>query len=204
VPKGWRFERLGDVSSYLNRGISPKYLEEGGVLVVNQKCIRDFSVDYTKARRHDSTQRKIDGRQLEVGDILVNSTGVGTLGRVAQVLALVEETIVDSHVTVVRSGEKISWPYLGQWMVRQQPYIEAMGEGSTGQTELARSKLAVLPILVPSVVVLTAFDALIKSLKERVAVNEMCVSELAKLRDTLLPRLISGQLSLSEVTADTI
>jgi type I restriction enzyme S subunit len=198
VPKGWRFERLGDVSSYLNRGISPKYLEEGGVLVVNQKCIRDFSVDYTKARRHDSTQRKIDGRLLEVGDILVNSTGVGTLGRVAQVLALVEETIVDSHVTVVRSGEKLSWPYLGQWMVRQQPNIEAMGEGSTGQTELARSKLAVLPILVPSVVVLTAFDALVKSLKERVAVNETCVSELAKLRDTLLPRLISGQLRIGE------
>ncbi len=198
VPKGWRVERLGDVSSYLNRGISPKYLEEGGVLVVNQKCIRDYSVDYSKARRHDSTQRKIVGRQIEVGDILVNSTGVGTLGRVAQVLALVEETIVDSHVTVVRSGKKLSWPYLGQWMVRQQPNIEAMGEGSTGQTELSRSKLAMLPILVPSVVALTAFDALVKSLKERVAVNETCISELAKLRDTLLPRLISGQLQLPD------
>jgi type I restriction enzyme S subunit len=204
VPKGWQVERLGDVSSYLNRGISPKYLEEGGVLVINQKCIRDFSVDYSKARRHDSTQRKIDGRQIEVGDILVNSTGVGTLGRVAQILTLVEETIVDSHVTVVRAGKKLSWPYFGQWMVKQQPNIEAMGEGSTGQTELARSKLAVLPILVPSVVALTAFDALVKSLKERVAVNETCVSELAKLRDTLLPRLISGQLSLSEVAAETI
>ena len=198
VPMGWRVKRLGDVTSYLNRGISPKYLEEGGVLVVNQKCIRDYSVDYSKARRHDSTQRKIDGRQIEVGDILVNSTGVGTLGRVAQVLALVEETIVDSHVTVVRAGEKLSWPYLGQWMVRQQPNIKVMGEGSTGQTELARSKLAALPILVPSVDGLMVFDALVKSLKERVAVNETCASELAKLRDTLLPRLISGQLNLGE------
>lgn len=118
VPKGWRIETLGDVCSYLNRGISPKYLEEGGVLVINQKCIRDFSVDYSKARRHDSAQRKIDGRQVEVGDILVNSTGVGTLGRVAQVLALDEVTIVDSHVTVVRAGQKLSWPYLGQWIIR--------------------------------------------------------------------------------------
>jgi type I restriction enzyme S subunit len=198
VPKGWRIETLGDVCSYLNRGISPKYLEEGGVLVINQKCIRDFSVDYSKARRHDSAQRKIDGRQVEVGDILVNSTGVGTLGRVAQVLTLDEVTIVDSHVTVVRAGEKLSWPYLGQWMIRQQPNIEAMGEGSTGQTELARSKLAVLPILVPSADALMAFDALVKSLKERVAVNEAGASGLAKLRDTLLPRLISGQLRISE------
>ncbi len=198
VPKGWQVEALGDACSYLNRGISPKYLEEGGILVVNQKCIRDFSVDYSKGRRHDSKQRKIDGRQLKVGDILVNSTGVGTLGRVAQVLALGEETIVDSHVTVVRAGEKLSWPYLGQWMIRQQSNIEAMGEGSTGQTELARSKLAVLPILIPSIDALSAFDDLVKSLKERIAVNETSISELAKLRDTLLPRLISGQLQIGE------
>jgi type I restriction enzyme S subunit len=198
VPKGWLVERLSDVCSYLNRGISPKYLEEGGVMVINQKCIREFSVDFAKARRHDSSQRKVDGRQVEVGDILVNSTGVGTLGRVAQVLALREVTIVDSHVTVVRAGKKLSWSYLGQWMVRKQPDIEAMGEGSTGQTELARSKLAMLPILVPSVDALKAFDALVKSLKERIAVNETCVSELAKLRDTLLPRLISGQLRIEE------
>ena len=196
VPKGWQVERLGDVCSYLNRGISPKYLDEGGVLVVNQKCIRDFSVDYSKGRRHDSSQRKIDGRQLEIGDMLVNSTGVGTLGRIAQVLALDEVTIVDSHVTVVRAGGKISWPFLGQWMIRQQPTIEAMGEGSTGQTELARSKLAMLPILVPAADTMKAFDAIVKLLKKRIAVNETSVSELAKLRDTLLPRLISGQLQM--------
>ena len=199
VPKGWRVERLGEVCSYLNRGISPKYLEEGGVLVINQKCIRDFSVDYSKARRHDNAQRKIDGRQLVVGDILVNSTGVGTLGRVAQVLNLNEVVIVDSHVTVVRAGGKLSWPYLGQWMTRQQPNIEAMGEGSTGQTELARTKLSVMPILVPSVDALRLFDEVVTSLKERIAVNEACFSELAKLRDTLLPRLISGQLHVHEI-----
>lgn len=202
VPKGWSVEKLGDVCSYLNRGISPKYLEEGGVLVINQKCIRDFSVDYSKARRHDNKQRKIDGRQLEVGDVLVNSTGVGTLGRLAQVLTLNEVAIVDSHVTVVRAGEKLSWPYLGQWMARKQPDIEAMGEGSTGQTELARSKLTMLPILVPSVDALKSFDAIVKSLKERMAINETCVTELAKLRDTLLPRLISGQLRVSEALTE--
>ncbi len=101
VPKGWTHSSLTDACSYISRGLSPKYLEEGGVLVLNQKCIRDFSVDYKKGRRHDVTQRKIDGRELAVGDVLVNSTGVGTLGRVAQVLELPEPAIVDSHVTVI-------------------------------------------------------------------------------------------------------
>ena len=198
VPRGWSSRKLGDVCVYLNRGISPKYVEEGGVLVINQKCIRDFSVDLSKARRHDPVQRKIDGRALKIGDVLVNSTGVGTLGRVAQVLALPETAIVDSHVTVVRAGPNLSWTYLGQWMNRKQPEIEVMGEGSTGQTELSRSKLAELWILVPQEAALHAFDDCVMPIKHRMTVNEGEVKVLANLRDTLLPRLISGQLRLPE------
>ncbi len=158
IPKGWGIKKLGAVTDYLNRGISPKYLEDGGVLVLNQKCIRDFRVDESKGRRHDPSQRKIDGRTLEVGDVLVNSTGVGTLGRVAQVLHLSEPTIVDSHVTVVRAGGEINCSYLGCYINWMQPDIEAMGEGSTGQTELSRLKLAELSMLTPCQDVLKAFD----------------------------------------------
>ena len=201
VPTGWSPRKLGNVCVYLNRGISPKYVEEGGVLVINQKCIRNFSVDFSKARRHDPLQRKIDGRALEIGDVLVNSTGVGTLGRVTQVLALPENAIVDSHVTVVRAGISLGWTYLGQWMNRKQPEIEAMGEGSTGQTELSRSKLAELWILVPQEAALHAFDDCVIPIKHRMAVNEGKAKTLATLRDTLLPRLISGQLRLPEAAA---
>ncbi len=203
VPRGWRVGTLGSVCGYLNRGLSPKYIEAGGVLVLNQKCVRDFSVDFSKGRRHDPSQRKIDGREVAVGDVLVNSTGVGTLGRIAQVLRLPEQIIVDSHVTVVRAGSDLSWPYLGQFMARKQPEIEAMGEGSTGQTELGRAKLACLPIVIPSVAVLNGFDELVLPLKQRIAVNESKTQTLSTLRDTLLPRLISGQLRLPEAQAAT-
>lgn len=197
VPTSWRVRRLGDMASYLSRGISPKYLDDGGVLVLNQKCIRDFSVDYCKGRRHDSSQRKIEGRQVAIGDVLVNSTGVGTLGRVAQVLSLPEAAvIVDSHVTIVRPGPNLSWPYLVQFMMRKQPDIEAMGEGSTGQTELSRFKLADVLVLVPPEDVLVAFDQFVIPMKHRVSLNESGIQNMAKLRDTLLPRLISGQLRL--------
>lgn len=203
VPIGWQVRRLIDVSSYLSRGISPKYLEGGGVLVLNQKCIRDFSLDYCKGRRHDASQRKIEGRQISAGDVLVNSTGVGTLGRIAQVLSLPEAAvIVDSHITVVRPGPNLSWPYLGQFMMRKQPDIEAMGEGSTGQTELSRSKLAEILVLVPPEHIQVAFDRLLIPMKQRISLNESGVKNIAKLRDTLLPRLISGQLRLSEAAAE--
>ena len=198
LPKAWADAKLGDEAVYLNRGISPKYLEAGGVQVLNQKCVRDFMVDASKARRHDSTQRSIIGRELRIGDVLVNSTGVGTLGRVAQVLALDETTIVDSHVTVVRAGRRLSWNYLGLAMMRRQAEIEALGEGSTGQTELNRGKLAGLVFVVPPDAVLRAFDAFTVPVRMRMSANVHQGQTLATLRDTLLPRLISGQLRLPE------
>lgn len=198
IPDGWDVSTLGVVCAHLNRGISPKYVDLGGVLVLNQKCIRDYSIDFSKARRHDVTQRKIDGRALEWGDVLVNSTGVGTLGRVAQVRRLAETTIVDSHVTVVRSGARINPMYLGGFMSMKQPEIEAMGEGSTGQTELSRKKLGDLKILLPKQVVLDQFAKQSKTFSESIAVNHADSETLSQLRDTLLPKLISGELRVPD------
>lgn len=68
----------------------------------------------------------------------------------AQVLTLDEVTIVDSHVTVVRTDENMTWNYLGLSMMRRQAEIENLGEGTTGQTELSRGKnLLVLSWLFP-------------------------------------------------------
>lgn len=198
IPVGWEVESLAKVTTYLNRGISPKYLESGGVLVLNQKCIRDFRVDVTKGRRHDPAQRKIDGRELQLGDVLVNSTGVGTLGRVAQILHLDEVAIVDSHVTAVRAGQDLSALYLGQYIKWKQPEIEAMGEGSTGQTELSRSKLAEYLILKPQKAFLNEFDRLVRPITEEISSKEREAARLAELRDTLLPKLLSGELSVVE------
>jgi len=198
IPVGWEVKALARVTAYLNRGISPRYLESGGVLVLNQKCIRDFRVDVTKGRRHDPAQRKIDGRELQLGDVLVNSTGVGTLGRVAQVLQLDEKAIVDSHVTVIRAGQDLSAPYLGQYIKWKQPEIEAMGEGSTGQTELSRSKLAEHLILKPPKNILNEFDRLICPINEGTSSKEREAAQLAELRDALLPKLLSGELAITE------
>ncbi|MDC8447268.1 MAG: hypothetical protein LV473_02810 [Nitrospira sp.] len=101
---GWKQQKLGEVCDFLNRGISPKYLDDGGVCVLNQKCVRDHTVNYELSRRHDAKAKVVSKeRFVRVGDVLVNSTGTGTLGRVAQVREEPDElTTVDSHVTIVR------------------------------------------------------------------------------------------------------
>nr|WP_176024255.1 restriction endonuclease subunit S [Brucella pseudintermedia] len=198
VPNGWRYAPLSELASELRRGIAPKYIEQGGVCVVNQRCIRDRKVSFDASRRHDIEQRAIDGRELEVGDVLVNSTGVGTLGRVGQVWALTETTVADSHVTVVRARDGISSIYLGQNLLSREAEIEALGEGSTGQTELSRTRLGELLILVPSGPVLDAFDKFTDPVLKRIAANDEESRTLVSLRDLLLPKLISGEVRIGD------
>ena len=139
---GWQENKLGEVCSLLNRGISPKYMESGGICVLNQRCIRDHRVNYTSARRHDVKAKKVsDDRLIKLGDVLVNSTGTGTLGRVAQVREKPSEpTTVDSHVTIVRPAQGKFFPeFFGYMLVFIEDIIKEAGEGCGGQTELARS-----------------------------------------------------------------
>jgi type I restriction enzyme, S subunit len=197
MPRGWTAEPLTRLASYLSRGISPKYVDRGGVLVLNQKCVRSGRIDPSKGRRHDFSQRAVDGRHLQVGDVLVNSTGIGTLGRVAQVLDLPELAIVDSHVTVVRADTAlVSWNYLGIVLQDREAEIEALGEGSTGQTELSRVRLGALAIPVPPKPLMNLFDHVVLSLRLLASRHERQTLTLAYLRDALLPKLLSGEIRL--------
>lgn len=200
VPRGWHVARLADVTSHVRRGFGPSYVDRGGVCVLNQKCIRDGRIDFSKARRHDSVRRPTNERDVRIGDVLVNSTGVGTLGRVAQVRRLTESTIVDSHVTIVRAKTThLLASVLAVNLAGRQSEIEVLGEGSTGQTELSRERLRQLPVLVPRMDVQLAFDRRVTPLFDRIAVAELESLTLASIRDALVPRLLSGQLCAGDV-----
>ncbi|WP_117624729.1 restriction endonuclease subunit S [Pectobacterium brasiliense] len=204
MPEGWKVKILGEITSELRRGISPKYIEEGGVQVINQKCIRNHEVSYKAARRHDQEAKRIDGRALKLGDVLVNSTGVGTLGRIAQVTHLSETTVADSHVTVVRVSDNACPIFtFGQLMLSMETLIERLGEGSTGQTELSRKILSEQFVVLPPFDIAEKAERSFKSFSEKQGSNRQQNSELIKLRDTLLPKLISGELRLSDSEVDT-
>jgi type I restriction enzyme S subunit len=142
---GWRTTKLGEVCSFLNRGVSPHYLESGGICVLNQRCVRDHRVNFEFARRHDVKAKPVaEERLLRTGDVLVNSTGTGTLGRVAQLRDdPPEPTTVDSHVTIVRPAPGMFYQDFFGYVLRDiEEELAKSGEGCGGQTELARSVLA--------------------------------------------------------------
>ena len=150
---GWATSSLSDVTDLVARGISPKYIDDAGVRVVNQRCVRDHEVDYASARRHDADAKPIrPDRLVRAGDVLVNSTGVGTLGRVAQVRREPSEpTTVDTHVTIVRPRAGLFHPeFFGYVLQSIEPALTEAGEGASGQTELSRTTLAGFEVTYPT------------------------------------------------------
>lgn len=202
IPEGWTVETLQQLTSVIRRGVSPKYVEYGGISVLNQKCIRNQSIQFDDARRHGCELEQTHERLLQYLDVVVNSTGVGTLGRVAFVKRLVDvKTTVDSHVTIVRANQSLVSPtYLAWSMLRLQPVIEAAAVGSTGQVELSKTYLEKLNLVVPDVEIRKRFTEFAAPVIQATACKEQENEELTQLRDWLLPMLMNGQVTVGEST----
>lgn len=147
LPKGWAEATIGDLAEYVSRGRSPKYVERSDLPVINQRCIRWHGVDEEHVKFVDPATWSQWGEERYVlrDDILWNSTGTGTIGRAALFVNLpsFDRAVVDSHVTIVRSGKAIDPAYLFGFIRSPavQDKIEDMQSGSTNQVELNRGEI---------------------------------------------------------------
>ena len=155
IPDTWEWVRLENCcSKEIRRGKSPKYAERSGTLVFAQKCNTKYNgIDVGLALFLDEAtlSRYSADEYMQDGDVVVNSTGTGTLGRVGfyQIAdnRLRLPIVPDSHVTVVRGFRSIQPFYLYAFMKASQRELEKKGEGSTNQKEL--KPLTLKEMLVP-------------------------------------------------------
>lgn len=177
--------KLGDITDLISRGTTPSY-SDSGVIIINQKCIREGKVSLDQARFTDPIKKKIrEDKYLKSFDILVNSTGQGTLGRVSQVKKITSPITADSHVTIVRAKSEIDSVFLGYVLKSKQTQIEALAEGSTGQTELSRNKLAEIDIALPPLPTQKAIAEILSSLDEKIELNNQMNQNLEALAQAL-------------------
>lgn len=202
IPEGWPIQPLREVSTVVARGISPKYADDGPWVVLNQKCIRDGRVSFGPSRRQVRTVS--DAKRIRAGDVLINSTGVGTLGRVAMYRGPSEGVTVDSHVTIARPAMGSLNPWYAFSVLDMQDAIERLGSGATGQTELRKADVEALQLVQPVANVLELFSAAVSPLLEQVDVLLSQTGALTGLRDLLLPKLVTGQIDVSMLDLDAL
>ncbi|SMD45000.1 type I restriction enzyme, S subunit [Aquiflexum balticum DSM 16537] len=155
LPKSWVWSRLNDVCEYIQRGKSPIYSDIQKIPVISQKCVQWSGFDISKAKfiSEESLKKYGEERLLQIGDLLWNSTGDGTIGRVITFPGSSFEIVVaDSHVTVVRGLKNFIEPnYL--WLFTGSPLIQNLlagrVSGSTKQTELATGTVKLMEFSLP-------------------------------------------------------
>lgn len=157
IPDNWKWVLLEEIAKKpIKRGKSPAYTTRSNTLVFAQKCNTrkggiDLSLalflDETKLKKYESDDFLCDK------DIVINSTGGGTMGRVGFYTnadnADGKPITPDSHVTTVRVFDDVFPEYIYYVMKTYQPYLEKQGSGSTNQTELNSTVIRSLYIPLP-------------------------------------------------------
>ena len=143
LPSNWSWCYLCDICSKIKRGKSPKYTDKSTIMAFAQKCNqKDGPTSLEKALYIDeSTLKKYpEDEKMQFNDIVINSTGTGTLGRVGIFNCPIPDDVnavyPDSHVTTVRILPEIDKLYCYYFIKNKQSYLETIGEGSTNQKEL--------------------------------------------------------------------
>ena len=145
IPGNWYWCKLIDLCSFLSRGKSPTYSEERKYPVFAQKCNLyggGISLDQARFLDPNTLSKWPEDYKLLDGDVLVNSTGTGTVGRTrlfhSDCLGSYPFVVPDSHVSVIRTVGNIDSNYIYSIFSSRygQEYIEDNLAGSTNQKEL--------------------------------------------------------------------
>jgi len=173
---------------FSTKGVAPRYVDLSSTLVLNQKCIRNHSIDYSFAQYISGDQKISDAKYLKSGDILFNSTGQGTAGRCAFVKHLPSDVkvTIDSHILLLRCSSYHEAQCLSYALYSFEKTLQSFMDGSTGQAELDKVRVFNLLTKIPKdgakqkkiAAVLSALDA-------KIELNNRINAELEAMAKTL-------------------
>ena len=165
-------EKVKNVSVYFSRGKTPNYVEKSNIKVISQACIYWDEFKYEKAKYQDENKAlKSLEKMIENGDVLITSTGTGTLGRCNVYYGEEYKYMADSHVSILRFNYKEMNPiffkyYFMQEKVQKELYAECVN-GSTNQIELSKDRFLNFRILIPPITLQNQFSKIVKQIDKQ-------------------------------------
>ena len=174
-------QKLTEVCVQLGRGKTPKYVEESDCYIIGQACIRWDEIQFDRVRCLNQSKYKQE-YGLKSGDILFNSTGVGSLGRCCVFINPDKRCYVtDSHVTIIRLISNTINPvflhhYLSLDHVQAEIYAKCVN-GSTNQIELNAASFANFDVPVPEISKQNKFADFVRQVDK----SKFIIEDMAKL-----------------------
>jgi type I restriction enzyme S subunit len=200
IPNDYEIQTIEQCCTFVSRGVTPKYELGSGRFIINQKVNRGAELDLSNLKELTNSLTVSAEKHAQSHDVLVNCLGEGTLGRVHFYNGAPGIYAVDQHMTICRPNTPEFGLYLYQYLASPvgQERIESAKTGSTGMTMFNIKKVRSFQIPLPSRKALKAYGNETLDLYMKIQENRNQNLILTKLRDTLLPKLISGELRVSE------
>ncbi|HEY4016505.1 MAG TPA: restriction endonuclease subunit S [Polyangiaceae bacterium] len=204
LPEDWAAVPLKQRTTLVSRGRSPDYADDDeGVPIVNQACIYWDGIRYENVKWQRRSTLSGERGRLRYGDLLVNSTGTGTLGR-ATLLDRTGEFLADSHVTVVRTTREASGSFL-RYVLQTETYqgylYSVLAPGATNQIELSREGLRRTPFPMPRVdeqrAIASFLDRKTAAIDALIAKKERLIELLQEKRQALITQAVTSGLDPS-------
>lgn len=196
IPEGWEVKKLEDLLTEFTKGLTTSYVEKSNLINLNQKVNKGFSLERQYFKYLDESIAIPPNKYASKNDILINSLGQGTLGRIHYFIDNDSNIVIDQHLFILRTNiEKISSSYLYNTLNSNayQIQIERQITGSTGMQMLNASNLKDLKIIIPTLGTSISFERIVSDFYDNVSHNEKQNQQLSSLRDWLLPMLMNGQ-----------
>ena len=199
LPVGWAYKTLGDFIEIQNGyAFKSKDWTDEGIPVVKIGSVKPSIVDLSNCSFVSAkVAEQKRNFQLRVGDILIGLTGyVGEVGRVppADKMPMLNQRV--GRVVFKRESFE-PFVYAAMRLPEFKSFAESQSHGSA-QANVSTKQLQEYPVIVADNLLIQKFNALLESYFEKILTNSAENQTLTKLRDTLLPKLMSGEIRVQD------
>jgi type I restriction enzyme S subunit len=204
IPKGWEVATIDDISEIVTKGTTPTSIggkfTESGINFIKVESLTESGTFIKSKFAHidDETNQLLKRSIIKSGDVLFSIAG--TIGRVAVVTDEILPANTNQAIAIIRP-KKISSYFLK--ILMQSSLIQNDTQSNIVQAVQANLSLGVMKatkFILPSTNILSMIDIQLDSIYDNINHISLENENLTTLRDTLLPKLISGELSLNEIS----
>ncbi len=203
IPRGWEVVRLGGLCRKIGSGATPRggksaYVETGTNLIRSQN-VYDFEFEWAGlVHLRDNDAHRLRGVAVERDDVLINITGDSIL-RTCIVDPAVLPARVNQHVAIIRPEPPLPPQIVHLHLVHPRMKSWLLGHSAGGTRKaITKGHLEGVPVPLPPRQELVRMGQHLVPLYEKRAANWAESRTLAALRDTLLPKLVSGEIRVPE------
>ena len=206
-PQGWRVGTLGEIIKEIESGSRPKGgAETNGIPSIGAEKIERFGVYDYSGEKYINNDFYINMKRghVENGDVLLYKDGAYT-GKSSMALDGFPycECAVNEHVFLLRTESSKSQFFL--YYLISYPEIKTMihtlASSKAAQPGLNQKELLGLDIIIPDEDTVKLFNNQVSPSMHQIATNSKQSRRLAELRDTLLPRLMSGEIKINDINS---